>query len=135
MEKEWRMHAFRADFNQIAKEHGISPVTARVLVNRGLTTKEEIASFLHAGYEMTHDPFLMADMEKACAIMAEKLRAGAHIRIISDYDVDGVMSNYILLKGLTIGDGGEGSFLAAGDGGEGSILTLHPRPRWTYGCD
>ena len=100
MEKEWRMHAFRADFNKIAAEHKISPVTARVLVNRGLTEPEAIETYLHAGYEKTHDPFLMKDMEKACAIMAEKLKSGAHIRIISDYDVDGVMSNYILLKGL-----------------------------------
>ena len=100
MEKEWRMHAFRADFNKIAAEHKISPVTARVLVNRGLTEPEAIETYLHAGYEKTHDPFLMKDMEKACAIMAEKLKSGMHIRIISDYDVDGVMSNYILLKGL-----------------------------------
>lgn len=99
-EAEWRMHAVRADFNGIAKEFHIDPVAARVMVNRGVSTPDAIRQFLNGTLSDVGDPALMADMTKAVGIMEAKIRGGKKIRIISDYDVDGVMSNYILLMGL-----------------------------------
>ena len=100
MEAEWRMHTKRADFNALGARFGISPVVARVMVNRGIDTEAAMEEYLHAGLEKTHDPALMKDVEKAALIMKEKIETGRKIRIISDYDVDGVMSNYVLYDGL-----------------------------------
>lgn len=100
MEEEWRMYTRKADFNALSARFGISPVVARVMVNRGVNTEEAIEAYLYAGLDRTHSPELMKDAEKAALIMKEKIEAGARIRIISDYDVDGVMSNYVLYDGL-----------------------------------
>ena len=94
------MHTKRADFNALGARFGISPVVARVMVNRGIGTEAAMEEYLHAGLEKTHDPALMKDVEKAALIMKEKIETGRKIRIISDYDVDGVMSNYVLYDGL-----------------------------------
>lgn len=94
------MHTKRADFNALGARFGISPVVARVMVNRGIDTEAAMEEYLHAGLEKTHDPALMKDVEKAALIMKEKIETGRKIRIISDYDVDGVMSNYVLYDGL-----------------------------------
>ena len=100
MEAEWRMYTKKADFNALGARFGISPVVARVMVNRGIDTEAAMEEYLHAGLEKTHDPALMKDVEKAALIMKEKIESGRKIRIISDYDVDGVMSNYVLYDGL-----------------------------------
>lgn len=97
---EWRMYGKRADFFDIAKRFDIDPVIARVIRNRDVIGDEAIRTYLQGDLQDTHDPALMKDMEKGCMILSEKIRQGKHIRIISDYDVDGVISNYILYKGL-----------------------------------
>lgn len=100
MEAIWTVYGKRADFKEIGERFGIDQVVARVIRNRDVTGDENIKKYLEGSLSMTYDPLLMADMEKGCRIMAEKINEGKHIRIISDYDVDGVMSNYILLDGL-----------------------------------
>ncbi|TAH75074.1 MAG: single-stranded-DNA-specific exonuclease RecJ [Anaerolineaceae bacterium] len=78
----------------------ISEVLARCLVNRGLEDISLIDAFLNPSIDNLYSPFLLKDMEKACDILEEKVRTGKKIRIIGDYDVDGVMATYILYRTL-----------------------------------
>lgn len=96
----WTMYGKRADFFGIAERFHIDPVTARVIRNRDVITDEEIDTYLNGGLGRLHDPVMMKNMEKGCSLMLEEIRSRNRIRIISDYDVDGVSSNYILYKGL-----------------------------------
>lgn len=97
---EWRVAGKRADFNAIGERFSVSPVVARVITNRGVTGEKAIAMYLDGDWDSMHDPALMKDMVEAGEIIKEKLSDNRRIRIISDYDVDGVTSNYILLLGL-----------------------------------
>ena len=99
MEK-WYMSAKRADFMEIGRKFGIDPVIARVIRNRGIVGDDAIRMFLYGDLSDLHDPFLFKEMDKAVKIIREKIREGAHIRIIGDYDIDGIMSSYILRRGL-----------------------------------
>lgn len=96
----WTMYGKRADFFGIAERFHIDPVTARVIRNRDVITDEEIDTYLNGGLDRLHDPVMMKNMEKGCSLMLEEIRSRNRIRIISDYDVDGVSSSYILYKGL-----------------------------------
>lgn len=97
---EWHMHAFRADFREIGQRLGIDPVMARILVNRGQDTPEKQEKYLYGTLYDIPDPKLLKNCEAAAAILADKIREGKKIRIISDYDVDGVTSCYVLMKAL-----------------------------------
>lgn len=97
---KWTVYGKRADFFANAKRFNIDPVTARVIRNRDIIGDEAIEMYLNEDMSMAHEPSLMKDMTKGCRIMLDKMREGKKIRIISDYDVDGVTSNYILYKGL-----------------------------------
>lgn len=99
--EQWFISAKRADFNGIARRFHISPVLARLMRNRDLTTEEEMQRYLYGSLEDLYDPSLLKDAEKGVAIIKKKITEGKRIRIISDYDVDGVSSNYILYKGLS----------------------------------
>lgn len=99
MEK-WYVEVKKADFDKIADRFHISPVVARLLRNRDMIKDEEIDLFLNGTEEDLHSPFLMADMEKAVILMKEFIEKGKKIRIIGDYDIDGVCSAFILQKGL-----------------------------------
>lgn len=99
MEK-WYVEVKKADFEGIADRFKISPVVARLLRNRNMTKDEEIDLFLNGTEESLHSPFLMADMEKAVVLMKDFIEEGKKIRIIGDYDIDGVCSAFILQKGL-----------------------------------
>ncbi len=101
MEK-WFVAAKKADFNKWAEEFHISPVLARILRNRDLTTKDEISKFLQGSLEDCYPPLLLKDMDKAVALLKEAIRQDIFIRVIGDYDVDGICSSYILLKGLKL---------------------------------
>lgn len=101
MEK-WFVAAKKADFNKWAEEFHISPVLARILRNRDLTTKDEISKFLQGSLEDCYSPLLLKDMDKAVALLKEAIRQDIFIRVIGDYDVDGICSSYILLKGLKL---------------------------------
>ncbi len=96
----WTQKVIRANYDEIGRYFGISPLTARLLANRNLRSVEDMTSYLHGTLAALPDPYLMEDMDKGTDILAEKIREGKKIRIISDYDADGVTSNYILYKGL-----------------------------------
>lgn len=97
---EWTVYGKRADFFGIGERFHIDPVTVRVIRNRDVITDEDIDTYLNGSLDCLHDPGLMKNMEKGCNLMLEEIRNKKRIRIISDYDVDGVSSNYILYKGL-----------------------------------
>ena len=98
--EEWRVKQPAADIRALAEQFSISPILAHIIVNREITEPDAVACYLSDDLAYTHDPALMKDMDKGCRIMKEKIRAGKKIRIISDYDVDGITSNYILYQGL-----------------------------------
>lgn len=98
---KWMVTAKRADFNQIARDYGITPVLARIMRNRDVVEPEEIRRFLKGSKKDLYDPGLLKDMEKAVSIILKKVKEGAAIRIIGDYDVDGICATYILLRGIT----------------------------------
>lgn len=100
MEK-WVVAAKKADFNQIGQQFHIDPVIARLIRNRDVVGEEKIREYLLGTVEKIPSPWLMKDMEKAVDILERKIQQQAKIRIIGDYDIDGVTSTYILLKGLT----------------------------------
>ena len=96
MNENWYIYAKKADFAEISKKFNISPMMARILRNRDLISDEEIQKFLYGGINEMYDPFLFKDMKKGCEIAASCIKKGQKIRIIGDYDADGVMSSYIL---------------------------------------
>lgn len=96
----WMLHAKKADFNKLAGEFGISPVTARIIRNRDITDEREFALYLGGTLENLHNPRLLPDMEKAVMILRESIRQGKRIRIVGDYDIDGVCSTCLLYKAL-----------------------------------
>lgn len=91
----------RADFNAIAARFHISPVTARIIRNRDVEGEKGIDRYLNGTLDQLYDPHLMKDMDKAAALILEKIRTGVRIRIVGDYDIDGVCSTYLLYRGLT----------------------------------
>lgn len=99
MEK-WVVSAKRADFEQLANKFGIDPVIARLIRNRDQITDREIDRYLHGKLTELHSWKLLKDMDRLLDILEEKIREQKKIRIIGDYDIDGVCSTYILLQGL-----------------------------------
>lgn len=99
MEK-WYVYSKKADFNAIGQQYGISPVTARILRNREVVGEEAIARYLRGTLSDLYSPWLLKDMEKAVAILMDKIEKGKTIRVVGDYDIDGVCSTYILTNGL-----------------------------------
>lgn len=100
MEK-WVVAAKKADFNLIGRQFHIDPVIARLIRNRDVVGEEKIKEYLLGTIDTIPSPWLMKDMKKAVDILEKKIQQEAKIRIIGDYDIDGVTSTYILLKGLT----------------------------------
>lgn len=92
--------AKKADFNSIGKQFGIDPVIARILRNRDLCTMEEMDLFLNGSFEDLHAPELMKNMQMGVQILRDEIGKGTKIRIIGDYDIDGICSTYILYRGL-----------------------------------
>lgn len=92
--------AKRADFKGIGERFGIDQVTARIIRNRDVIGEKAIEKYLHGSRKDFYSPWLLRDMEKAVAILQEKIENRNRIRIIGDYDIDGVMSTYILLESL-----------------------------------
>lgn len=97
---KWIETRIGADFMALAGQLNIDPVAARVLINRGLKNAEDMGLFLESGEEVYHDPYLFEAMEKATELILDTIDRREKIRIIGDYDVDGITSTYILLKGL-----------------------------------
>lgn len=99
MEK-WFMIEKGGDFKSIAEKYHISPVLARILCNRGVSPGKDMADYLLGDIERLSDGMLMKDMDKAVKILREAIRDKKRIRIIGDYDIDGVNASYILYEGI-----------------------------------
>ena len=99
---KWFLSAKKADFNRIAEEFHIDPVIARIIRNRDILTDEEIRLFLEGDRGNLHDPCKLKDAKKSALILKDKIAQGRRIRIIGDYDVDGVCATYILYRGIRV---------------------------------
>lgn len=99
MEK-WMVYNKKADFQKIGSEFGIDPVIARLIRNRDIQDMKEIHSYLYGTLAEIPSPWKMKDMERAVQILQKKITQKKKIRIIGDYDIDGVTATCILLKGL-----------------------------------
>lgn len=89
-----------ADFQAVSEKFRITPFTARLIRNKDITEDEAIREYLHGDLSDLHAASLMKGIPEAVKLLMEKIRQGAYIRIIGDYDIDGVCATYILLKGL-----------------------------------
>lgn len=98
--KKWFVSAKKADFVEIGKKYHISPMTARIIRNRDVIGDEQIRKYLYGGVEDLYSPWLLYGMKEAVQLLAQAIAEEKKIRIIGDYDIDGVCSTYILLTGL-----------------------------------
>ncbi len=99
--EQWMVSMKKADFKGLADRFHIDPVTARLIRNRGLTEEAAIDKYLNGGLSDLYAPERMKDLEKAAALLMDKIQKRKPIRIIGDYDIDGICATFILLTGLT----------------------------------
>lgn len=99
MEK-WFLMRKGADFQKISQKFHISPILARLIRNRDIVGEDEIELYLHGTIAELYDGILMKDMEVAVSILQEKIREGKKIRVIGDYDIDGINATYVLMEGI-----------------------------------
>ena len=97
---KWILQRKSADYATLSSKLNVDPVIVRLMVNRGLTTYEEMEEYLHPTLNNLPDPHLFADMDLACELLMEAIDEGTKIRVVGDYDVDGIMSTYILTTAL-----------------------------------
>ncbi len=97
MKEKWVIKNKKADLKAISESLGVSPVLAKILVNKGFEDTEEIKSFLHPTSADLNSPRLLKDMFRAVALIKKAIDNGEHIMIVGDYDVDGVSSTYLLM--------------------------------------
>lgn len=97
---KWFVYAKKADFKAIGEAYGIDQVIARVIRNRDICTKEQFDMYLSDSLEGMHMPELLKDADKAVDIIINKIEQKKKIRIIGDYDIDGICSTTILYKAL-----------------------------------
>ncbi len=98
--QQWLVINKKADFKGIGEKYNIDQVTARIIRNREVIEDEEIRKFLYGGIEDLHNPHLLKDGKKLVDILIEKIADKKPIRVIGDYDIDGVMATYILVSAL-----------------------------------
>ena len=98
--KKWFVSAKKADFTQIGEKFHITPMTARIIRNRDVIGDEQIRRYLQGGLSDLYSPWLLHGMKEAIALLQRAVLEKKKIRVIGDYDIDGVCSTYILLKGL-----------------------------------
>ena len=96
--EKWMLQTKRADFNEMAKVHHISPVTARIIRNREVLGPEAVEKYLRGGLNDLYSPNLLKDMDRAVQILKEKIGQKKKVRIVGDYDIDGVCSTYLLYQ-------------------------------------
>ena len=99
---KWMVYQKKENFRAIADACGISQVLARLIRNRDVIGIDETRRFLYGTLSDLHDPRLLPDMEKAVSLLGDKIRRGAAVRVIGDYDVDGICASYILMHALGI---------------------------------
>lgn len=98
--ESWVLLRKGADFQAISEKFHISPRIASLIRNREIIGDEAIDRYLNGTIADLYDGMLMKDMDKAVAVLMEKIKDGSKIRIIGDYDIDGIQSTYILMKGI-----------------------------------
>lgn len=100
--EKWLVQTKKADFNRLGNVFGISPVIARLIRNRDIITEEDYKEYLGLKGDMSekYSPFLFKDMEKAVDIIVNAINKNEKIRVIGDYDIDGICSGYILVTAL-----------------------------------
>lgn len=99
-EEVWMVQTKRADFNRISAAFHIDPVTARIIRNRGIEGDEQIDQYLNGTLDSLYDPSLLLHMDLAVRLLTDAIDAGKKIRIVGDYDIDGVCATYILLQAM-----------------------------------
>ncbi len=97
---KWMLSAKKADFEEIGRKYEIDPVIARIIRNRDVISEREIDVFLNGTTNDLYNPYLLKDMEKAVDVIKAAIDEKKKIRIIGDYDVDGICSGFILKEGL-----------------------------------
>ena len=97
---KWLLQRKAADYKGLSEKLGVDQVIVRLMVNRGLSTYEEMEEYLHPTLKNLPDPHLFADMDKACELLMDAIDEGLKIRVVGDYDVDGIMSTYILTSAI-----------------------------------
>lgn len=95
----WKIHAKKADFDALSQELGVDKVVARILVNRGLMPSEML-SFVRPSKSDFNNPHLLYDMDKSVDIITKSIDNNEKIRVIGDYDIDGICATYILISSL-----------------------------------
>ena len=101
MTAKWMLYAKKADFNALAARFHITPISARIIRNRDVCGDEAIRQYLYGTWEDLYSPHRLKDVDLAADILSEKIKAQKKIRIVGDYDIDGVCSTYILYQALT----------------------------------
>ena len=98
--KKWFVSAKKADFTEIGKKFHITPMTARIIRNRDVVGEEQIRKYLHGSTADFYSPWEMNGMREGVSLLQQTVAGGEKIRVIGDYDIDGVCATYILLTGL-----------------------------------
>lgn len=102
VKEKWMVYSKKAEFYELAKKFHISPVTARVIRNRDIILEDDYDKFLNGNIDSLYNPFLLKDMEKATDILLNAIEENKNIRVIGDYDIDGICSTYILTNGISL---------------------------------
>ena len=100
MAERWFIKNKKADYKYISNKYGITELMCKLIINRDIINDEMIKSYINPDFDKLHDPREMKDLEKAVEILKGKIDANEKIRIVGDYDVDGVISVYILYSAL-----------------------------------
>lgn len=98
--KKWFITAKKADFTGIGEKFHITPMTARIIRNRDVVGDDAIRKYLHGDLSDLYSPWLLAGMKEGISLIAQSIEKKEKIRVIGDYDIDGVCATYILLQGL-----------------------------------
>ena len=98
---QWLIQAKKADFNAIGAAFGISPVTARLIRNRDVVGMDAVYQYLNGTVEDLYEPMLLPDMGRCLEVIQRKIEEKKRIRIVGDYDIDGICSTYLLYRALT----------------------------------
>lgn len=99
---EWILKNKKADVEKLERELGLSRTVCRVLANRGITDASQARAYLHPEETSLYDASLLKNAEAAAELLLQKIRGKQKIRIIGDYDVDGVMATFLLYKTLCV---------------------------------
>lgn len=99
-QEKWFVSAKRADFNAWGQKFGISPILARIIRNRDVAEEKDVEKYLYGTLEDCYSPWLLKDMDRAVRVILDFIDRRQPVRVMGDYDVDGICSSYILTRGL-----------------------------------